>query len=86
METKIILITGLDAGLTEVGIRSWLNRFGPVTKVRIIRKGIYDNSSALVEMGISNEAANSFASLSFLTLVGPNEGSWKRKCAPEPIV
>lgn len=68
METKKILITGLGAGANGAGIQSWLNRFGPVVQVGIIRKGNAADPFALVEMDIVDgpQDARSSLLLSFL--------------------
>lgn len=57
MTTKKLLIKGLDADATEAGIRSWLDRFGPVKRVEIIREGHPTNPSVLVEMDLDDKAA-----------------------------
>ena len=57
MATKKILIKGLAADVTEAGIRTRLDRFGPVVRVDIIREGIAGDPSALVEMDIGDKAA-----------------------------
>ena len=57
MTTKKILIKGLGADVTESAIRSRLDRFGPVARVDIIREGSAADPSALVEMDISDKAA-----------------------------
>jgi hypothetical protein len=62
MTTKNILISGLGAGSTEEGIRSWLGHFGPVVRVNIIRDGDATDPVALVEMEIGSEAAANLVS------------------------
>ena len=57
MTTKKILIKGLGAEITEAAIRSRLDRFGPVVRVEIIREASAANPSALVEMDVSDKAA-----------------------------
>lgn len=57
MATKKILITGIGATATERGIRSLLDRFGPVEKMDIIREGSQEEPVALVEMDIGDGAA-----------------------------
>ena len=57
MTTKKILIKGLGADATEAAVRSRLDRFGPVLRVDIIREGSAAEPTALVEMNISDKAA-----------------------------
>ena len=57
MTTKKILITGLRADIDEVGVRALLERFGPVTRVDIIRDGNADEPVALAEMSIGDGPA-----------------------------
>lgn len=57
MTTKKILLTGFGSGVTEVGIHSWLGRFGTVVRVDIIREGHAADPLALVEMQIGNGTA-----------------------------
>lgn len=52
-----ILITGFDAAVTEASVRSWLERFGLVARVDIIRKGDTAAPVTLVEMDIGDGAA-----------------------------
>jgi hypothetical protein len=55
--TKKILIMGLGADASEAAVRSRLDRFGRVVRVDIVREGSAANPSALVEMDISDKAA-----------------------------
>ena len=52
-----ILIRGLDAGISEDAIRSRLERFGPVVRIIIERDGRAPLPTALVEMDVSDLAA-----------------------------
>jgi hypothetical protein len=62
MTTKTILVTGLGCGVTEVGVQSWLARFGPVVQVDMIREGNAANPYALVQMDIGDAAAATLVS------------------------
>jgi hypothetical protein len=57
MKAKKLLITGLSAGSTEEGLRSWLSYFGQIDRVEIIRDGNAADPVALLEMSISDGAA-----------------------------
>ncbi len=52
-----ILITGLDAAVTEASVRAWLEPFGLVTRVAIIPNGDGAAPATLVEMDIGGGAA-----------------------------
>jgi hypothetical protein len=57
MTMKKILITGLRADMDETGVRTFLERFGPVSQVEIIREGNADQPVALAGMDIDEGAA-----------------------------
>jgi hypothetical protein len=57
MTTKTLLLTGLNAGSTEDGIREWMRRFGPVTHLKFVRDGNAAAPVALVEMQVSEAEA-----------------------------
>lgn len=57
MATKKILLMGLRADIDEAGVRTFLDRFGPVTQVEIIREGNTNAPIALAEMNIDEGAA-----------------------------
>lgn len=57
MTIKKFLVTGLGAAVTEAGVRAWLEGFGPVVKVAIIRDGNAADPIVLVEMAIGDGAA-----------------------------
>ena len=54
---KKFLLMGLSPTVTEAGIRSWLNGFGPVCNVDVVRDGDADAPIAVVEMDISDGQA-----------------------------
>lgn len=54
---KKILLLGLGAGATEAGVHFWLNDFGPVRSVVMVREGDADSPLAIVEMDISDGQA-----------------------------
>ncbi len=54
---KKILLMGLHSTATEAGIRSWLNGFGPVCKVDVVRDGDTEAPVAVVEMDITEAQA-----------------------------
>lgn len=55
---KKILIMGLSATASEAGIRSWLNGFGPVVNVEIIRDGDAKAPLAIVAMDLTDGQAS----------------------------
>lgn len=55
--TKRILITGLRADVDEAGVRAFLERFGPVSQVDLIRDGNSDEPVAVASMEIGEGAA-----------------------------
>lgn len=57
MKAKKFLITGLSAGSTKEGLRSWLSYYGQIDRVEIIRDGNAADPVALLEMSISDGAA-----------------------------
>lgn len=57
---KKILITGVDADVTEEKIREALAKVGPVSSVTIEREGDPDSPVVVVEMAISDEVAYRF--------------------------
>ena len=54
---KKILLMGLSPTATEAGIRSWLNGFGSVLNVDVVRDGDADAPIAVVRMDITDGQA-----------------------------
>jgi hypothetical protein len=54
---KKIMLMGLSPTTTEDGVRSWLNGYGQVSHVDIVREGDDHAPIAVVEMDISDEQA-----------------------------
>jgi hypothetical protein len=57
MTTKTLLLTGLHASSTEDGIRDWMQRFGPVIHLKLVRDGNAAAPVAMVQMQISEAEA-----------------------------
>ncbi len=50
---KRILLMGLNAAVTEAGVRSWLSAYGSVINVDFVREGDAKAPLALIEMDIT---------------------------------
>lgn len=54
---KKILLTGIAPDVTEERVREGLSRFGPVSKVSIVRDGDPEHPVVVVEMALTDQQA-----------------------------
>jgi hypothetical protein len=53
MDTKVVLLTGLKADVSEEEVRLWMQTFGTVTHVKCLRDGDPNAPIAMVKMHIT---------------------------------